>query len=300
MKFITILFALFAILAIYSSSVSAQSDCSTCELVINFIEEYAENNSSEEVILQALDSLCALFPSYASTCDAIAAQGLSQVIAWINQNETPQTICTQLGLCSTQSSTQPTKVTLPKFSDLKKFKLPSKTYSRPAHSTHRIGDAECAACEEVISTIEMWLDQTDNEDDVISAVEIVCTYMPDWDATCDAIVEAEVPQVVEWIEKYENSTIVCNQLSMCPSSNGLVRVTDNCGECQNIVATIENWVASSATEQQVETYLDVACTLVPQWTSICDNVIAQSVPQIVSWAEAQETPQDICTQLNVC
>jgi len=281
------------------SSPAKAQDCATCEYIISIIETYAENNQSEEFILQALDSLCTLFPSYASTCDAIAAQGLDEVISWINQNESPQTICTQLGQCSSSKSSS-IKHPLPKFSDLKNFKIPSKL-SRPSHklSTHQIGDAECSGCEEVISIIEQWLDQSDNQDEVITAIEVVCTFMPDWETTCDAMIEAEVPNVVDWIEKYENATMVCNQLQLCGASK-LIRVSDNCGDCQQIVAAVENWVATSSTESQIESYLDVACTLVPQWTNLCDAVIAQSVPQIVSWAEANETPQTICTNLDVC
>jgi len=210
MKTSAIFVALFAIFAF--TSVKAQ-DCATCELVINFIEGYVENNSTESQILQVLDSVCSLFPSYATTCDAIADQGLAQIIAWIQQNESPQTICTQLGLC-TSSKTETVVNSLPKFSDIKNSHIPSKISFVKTHTTH-VEQAQCGSCEEVVSIIEEWLDQTDNQDEVISAIEIVCTYMPDWESTCDAMIAAEIPNVVAWIDKYENSTVVCNQLGMC-------------------------------------------------------------------------------------
>jgi len=164
---------------------------------------------------------------------------------------------------------------------------------------------ECGSCENVISVIEEWLDQSSSQQEVINAVEVVCTYMPDWTDTCDAMVAAGIPTVITWIETYENSTVVCNQLGMCTPAPvvkplPVFHSQDECGECESIVTMIENYVASNTSIGAIEAYLDIACTIVPQWTSLCENVIAQELPQIIAMLEQQESPQTVCTTLGAC
>ena len=190
-----VIFALFALLAIFSASSTVKAqDCGTCELVMNFVEQWVENNATETQILQYLDTICSLFPSYQTTCDAVASQGITQVIAWINSNETPETICTQIGMCSSKKAThyksfnkisKPTltkmngKVQVPTLDALMKAKiLPSKPLK--VNAPQGFG---CSGCLEVISVIENWLDQSNNQQEVITAVEVVCTYMPGWETT---------------------------------------------------------------------------------------------------------------------
>lgn len=295
MKFLVVLVALLAI----SSTVKAQ-DCGTCELVMNFIEGWVESNATETQILNYLETICGLFPSYTTTCDAIASQGISQIIAYINANETPEEICTQMGLCSSSKSTKPSKIVVPNFDDLRKIKIPTPAMKKPAA---KVGDVQCSGCEEVISIIENWLNQSSSQSEVVSAVEIVCTYMPGWEATCDAMVAMGVPTAVSWIDTYENPTVVCGQLGLCSSSKKQKPVkhfTDDCGECGEVITLIENYVASNTSIAVIENYVNVACTFVPQWTSMCEMYIDGEIPQIVQWIEQDASPTTICTDIGLC
>jgi len=297
---VAIIFALFALFA-----ASNAQNCGSCEIVIQIIETYVENNATEQQILQALDTLCTLFPQYQATCDQIASQTLGQIISYIEDNETPTQVCTQLGLCSSSS---PYSVTMGKFNIPLKDVLKLQDLPKPSHTKGQgCGQSvECGSCEDVISVIETWLDQSGNQQEVITAVEIVCTYMPGWETTCDAIVAAGVPTVVNWIDTYENSTVVCNQLGMCGAvaeekpTPVEVQSSDDCSECTQIVSTIENYLASNYSLSIIETYLDIACNFVPQWTSVCENFIVQELPQIIAMIEAEEDPQTICTSLGAC
>jgi len=107
--------------------------------------------------------------------------------------------------------------------------------------------------------------------------------------------------LVGWIDEYENNSVVCYQLGLCPKfSPQIVHVTDDCGECQQIVATIENWMLSNASISVISTYLDLACALIPQWESVCEGFIVSELPQIIKLIEADEDPLTICTTIDVC
>jgi saposin len=297
------LIALFAFLALFSLSNVHAQECDSCTLVVGWIENWVDNNETETTILGWIEQICNAFPGYSAVCDQIADQGLTQIIAWINQDESPDTICQQLGLCTSLHKSQSAKpANLFNLKDIKKMNaLPKITIPGFPKAKSPKQDVECSGCEEAIGVIETWLDNTSNQDEVITAVEIVCSYMPDWESTCDNIVTVGVPTVINWIEEYENSTLVCGQLGMCSAlMKKPVTLQDDCTVCQQIVSMIETYAESNTAEQTIVSYLDIACALVPAWSSQCDSVIASEVPQILQWIEANETPQEICAQLDVC
>jgi saposin len=282
----SIVFAIFALLALFSTA-NAQANCDTCTFVIGIVENWVESNATEAEIQSYLDTLCSLVPGYASVCDGIVNQGLGQVIQWIQENETPTEVCQQLGLCSSMK------------------KLPATAQIN--HITIPTDDIDCTTCEYVITVVETWLDNANNQQDVITTLEVVCTYMPDWTSTCDAIIAYGVPTVVNWVEEYENATTVCTQIEECPSAKSCAKpmkpakVDDaTCGICGDIVSTIENYVAQGSTETEIENYLEIVCALIPQWSATCNSIVVSEVPQIISYLEQNQTPDQICTEINLC
>jgi len=266
MKAVILILALVAILA----PTAFAQECAACETVITMVEGWVASNATEQQITQYLETVCLLVPGYSAVCDSIVSEGVAEIITWIKENETPQTICTQLGLCS---SIKPT-----------------------------VDDLECEGCEDVIGYVEQWLANTNNQQEVVAAVEVVCTYMPGWESTCDAIIAAGVPDVITMIETYENKTTVCVQLDLCTGKKlPLLKSPEGqCQDCKSIVETIDNWVTMNASEETIEGSLATACTLIPQWQGICSSVIKQEVPQIIKWVESSESSDAICSSLGLC
>jgi len=294
-----ILFVCFAFLAFGSVSVKAQGECYICQTVIQLIEGWVESNATVSQIEQYLDGICNLIPSYGAICTAIVNQGLPEILQYIEQNESPQQICTQLGLCSSVTVINgglinSHKVAIP-LKELQKLSPAILTSIKP----HKVGNAQCDLCEQIIGAIENWMENTNDQSEVITAVEVVCTYMPQWETTCDAIIEAGVPTVIGWIAQNENNTVVCGQLGICGAKKPMAP-QDDCGMCEQIVTTVYYYVAQNYTESLMENYLDVACTIIPQWTSVCETFVQEELPQIIEWVEQNQSPDTICTSLGVC
>ena len=85
-----------------ASAVAAPQDgmCTVCQAIVGFVESYLEQNSTEAQIQARLDAACALTGPFATECKALVDQYLPQIIAWVEKNETPQDICTKLGVCN--------------------------------------------------------------------------------------------------------------------------------------------------------------------------------------------------------
>jgi len=285
-----------AVSCTFFAPAQAQVNCGLCETVITLVETWVENNATETEIEQYLNTICALFPQYQATCDQIADQGLAQVIQWIEQNETPTQICTQLGFCTSNKGTVMPSPHKSLLNQLSKILAPPKKVS---------DDAECDTCEEVIGYIETWLENSNNQQDVVTAVEVVCTYMPDWETTCDAIIAAGVPEVVNWIATNENSTVVCIQLGLCdgeiPQVISEVAIPDDdCDDCTEVLGYIEDWIAANATQQQIVQYLDTLCSLIPNYETLCDTIVETEIPAIIADLEANQPPAVICNELGLC
>jgi len=277
--FVTFLLGTFLI-----QSASAQQ-CGLCETLIQYIEGLVENNSTVQEIEQELETICALVPAYQQVCDQIVEQGVPQIVQWIEQNETPEEVCTQLGLCTSKD------VAHPKILPINWGKILGQ-------------DSECSDCEYIIGVIEQWMDNTNNQQEIVTAVEIVCTYMPDWESTCDAIIAAGVPEVIQWIDTYENNTVVCNQLGMCSDVDVQIynapQPEDDCSDCTQLVQWIENWVSQNSTETEITLYLETVCTLIPGYTTLCDQIVENELPVIIQYLENNESPSTICGQIGVC
>jgi len=274
----TLFVALLACIAFAPNTVKAQN-CATCETIILLIEQWVEQNQTETQIIQYLDTICAAFPQYQATCDQIAQAGVTQIIQYIEQNETPEEVCTQLGQCSSKDA---------------KIRQ----------------TAECDTCEEAIGYIDNWLSNSNDQQEVITAVEVICTYFPEWSATCDAIVQAGVPQVINWILTNENATVVCTQLTLCgtakvqppaPKPAVTMPAQDSCTPCTIIVGYVEAWLNENATEAQIIGYLEIVCAALPsQYQQTCDTIVATEVPAIIQYLENGQTPEQICTAIGLC
>jgi len=281
MKSIVLLIAVLAIFLSKPGSSEAQS-CGDCEIVITFVETWVDANATDQEIASYLDIACStIFSSEEATCDAIVSQGLGEIIGWLNQNETPEQVCVQLGFCTS---------TL--------FKGLSKVASFKTSAIQQT--EECSDCESVIGHIENWMNATSNQGEIITTVEIVCTFMPEWESVCDNIIDAGVPDVIQWIEEEENSTVVCGQLGMCGTQQPKKIKQSDCGGCETIIGFIENWALNNATAQEIETYVDAICPFIPDYSQQCTEVIAQEIPVILQYIEQDESPSVICAEIGLC
>ena len=77
--------------------------CDFCDLSIIAIEDYLDSNHTLTELEQSLDSLCSKTP-LSSICTNLVNSYLPQIVAYLEQKENPQTICNQLGFCSSNPS----------------------------------------------------------------------------------------------------------------------------------------------------------------------------------------------------
>jgi saposin len=80
-----------------------QTPCAVCEMIVQVVETYVDNNATLSQIEAKLDGLCGDLPSpYNGECTLIVNSYLPQIVAWLQNDEPPATVCAQLSLCSSK------------------------------------------------------------------------------------------------------------------------------------------------------------------------------------------------------
>jgi len=74
-----------------------------------------------------------------------------------------------------------------------------------------------------------------------------------------------------------------------------------CSICELAVSVADNYLAQNATQTQIEKKLQSICNLLPEpFSDECNQFVMQYTPQIIAWIEANEDPQEFCTQIGLC
>jgi len=85
------------------------------------------------------------------------------------------------------------------------------------------------------------------------------------------------------------------------ASAGTLRDGVDCSICQFVVSYIDGFIAQNqnATDEQIEQAIEKVCNLLGPYSSQCDAIVQDEVPDIVEWL-ADMTPTEVCQQLNQC
>jgi len=261
-----------------------QNVCAVCELIVQVAESYVEQNATEREIKQKLDQVCRDLPSpYNGECVLIVNAYLSQIIKWLENNEPPHTLCTQLALCS-----------------YKRDVVVEQAKKRA------VQQSPCAVCEIVVQVAENYLEQNKTVAEIEQKLDQVCNDLPSpYNGECTLIVEAYLPQIIEWLQNDEPPATLCAQLSLCSSQQKRVERRDiqqsPCAVCEIVVQVAENYLNNNSSFSELEAKVDQVCDDLPApYNGECVLIAAAYLPQIVAWIDANEQPATFCGQVGLC
>jgi len=252
--------------------------------IVNLIEDYLDQDSTQKEIEIALEVVCEFLPeNYQATCEAFFEAGIPQIVEWIEQYENASVVCSQMGLCSSSSE------------------IVKPLIVKPA-------DSVCDACTFLLNAVESWVESNRTITEIQNYLDTLCNLIPGYSQVCDAMVDYELPTIIQWLENTENPHEVCTQLGLCSSSKNMMMIKvngnqlgDNCVLCQFVVSSAEAWLEANATEAQIEQYLEVLCNTLPSGLAEeCDSIVETEVPMIIQYLKQNYTPQQICQKLGFC
>jgi hypothetical protein len=88
----------------FNTKVTDNTTCIACVYIVSMAEDWLTSNTTVTEIIEFLDDICSAdLPSFGPICDSIANMGFAQFISYVENYETPEILCVQLGICSPSS-----------------------------------------------------------------------------------------------------------------------------------------------------------------------------------------------------
>jgi len=158
-------------------------------------------------------------------------------------------------------------------------------------------DLKCTACETVISLVDHWLDEGKTHEEIKKLVAQVCSYVgPKYADICSALLDGELEQIIKYIETMEPKQ-VCETIKLCPAE---FKDNTGCSVCKFIVDALENYIEDPHSEQQIVNLLDRLCKMFPKYESVCDQLVAYGVMELVELIKQKGDPQEVCQIIKLC
>ncbi|KAG0714881.1 Prosaposin [Chionoecetes opilio] len=170
--------------------------CVLCEFVLQQIDQFLEDNTTKNEIIEAVDFVCAHLPStLMNDCIGfVDLYGDSIIDLLVNQDLDPKLICQSLTLCKPASLT-----------GLKATRSLDK----------------CQICEAIVTQVDNELEREDTERLIDNLLENVCKYMPfHTSRQCRDMVEVYGPYVANLLAELLVPKKVCEELHACHRTPG--------------------------------------------------------------------------------
>ncbi|XP_018934839.1 prosaposin isoform X1 [Cyprinus carpio] len=170
--------------------------CAICEFVMKEIEDKVQDHTSEEEIVQAVETICDILPSTLTPqCkDLIETYGQA-IIELLVQEADPKTICTFLALCNGVSHVS--------VMDKQRFEA----------------GGFCDVCKMAVRYVDGILEQNATQAEIEDAVLKVCNFLPDAVRDeCNQLIEQYEPLLVQLLLQTLDPDFVCMKLGACPEA----------------------------------------------------------------------------------
>jgi len=244
---------------------TANDNCATCELIVDFLINELKDNKTDEAIVEALEKVCRVVPVDAATCKDFVDTYAAMVIKMILDNSTPAQICSAIGLCG-------------------QMKV-------------KADDQKCQLCLIVANVVEAELNNQKTQEEIVKLVQHACSLMPANDKqTCLNMVDTYTGYLISLIESMESPESVCEMISFCPTPPTNLE----CEICTYAASYLESEVANGKTEEEIENLLGKVCDLLPNMdTSLCKQTVDQLTDMIIQMMQ-MVPPRNICEEIKLC
>jgi len=124
---------------------------------------------------------------------------------------------------------------------------------------------QCSQCEQIVTFLEDWIENNSTDAQIEQYLETLCQVFPGIQALCDQMTQWGIEYFIQYLKSNENPQALCQQIGLCTSRVTVVAAPsqDSCSGCTTLVGAIESWIASSATESEIEAALDTVCQMIP-------------------------------------
>ncbi|EAL67631.1 hypothetical protein DDB_G0279713 [Dictyostelium discoideum AX4] len=197
------------------------TECEACQIVIGYVENLVlHSNKTQGEIEKELDKLCNMVsPRYKPTCDSIVSVYTTEIIQLILNKETPDLICKEIKVCTTEWEINTTKL-FSKITEIAMKEIHSVAQKSKSHQltqNNLRSTSECEICQVFVSKLESYISTNKSQEEIMEELDNACDYMKSFEQQCKQMVQDYVPELIEIMSTTEDPNKVCSQISLCPN-----------------------------------------------------------------------------------
>merc|ERR1712183_882082 len=251
--------------------------CQVCTEAMGQLENYLEEDSTEEEIIQALERVCDLVQGdLKMECVETINGYTAEIVQSILNKVHPSDVCQYIGLCAA------------------KLKVPSPK------------DLQCELCKYIAGELDKVLDEDSTKKEIEEAMEQACDQLPsDEQDECRSFIKMYAPQIIEYLLGELTPKSVCKEIGQCSAQKYMKSkpVTDDetCEICKLVATELDQVFDEDSTQKEIEEALENVCNILPSSIkSECDDFIEEYTPQIIQLLEEKLQPESLCKQIGLC
>ncbi|XP_047198414.1 prosaposin isoform X2 [Hippoglossus stenolepis] len=300
-----------------------QNDDEVCQDCIKFLTdaqaEAKANSSFTDSLIENIENQCdQLGPGLSEMCKQYVSRYGTLVVEQLMSMQ-PKDICVHVGFCTAAlkkfipmlklhaAKTLSAAKTLPALKMVPATKMES-----AKSSMVRVSESPtCTICEFVMKQLEDTLKDQKTEEEVIHAVEKVCTYLPrTLTAQCKDLIETYGQAIIDLLVQQADPKTICTVLALCNDANrAYVPALDQtrfkaggyCEVCKMAINYIDRILEKNATEEQIKEAVRKVCSFLPDsFQAECDQMIVQYEPMLVQLLLQMLDPDFVCMKMGAC
>uniref|UniRef100_A0A8C2XC95 Prosaposin n=1 Tax=Cyclopterus lumpus TaxID=8103 RepID=A0A8C2XC95_CYCLU len=273
-----------------------QENADVCVDCVKFLTdaqaEAKANTSFVNSLIENFENQCDfLGPSLADMCKQYVSQYGSLVIDQLMSME-PKDLCIHAGFCTA------TKKSIPMLKLLAAKAVPA----LKLFPATKVGSAKVIRLGSSVKLIHCLF-----QEEVVHAVEKVCTYLPSsLSAQCKDLIETYGQAIIELLVQQPNMYIWIitdfgSKFSPAALDQTVFKTGGYCPVCKMVVNYIDRILEKNATEEQIEEAVRKVCSFLDDsFQTECDQMIQQYEPMLIQLLLQMLDPDFVCMKMGAC
>ncbi|XP_053381659.1 uncharacterized protein LOC123562193 [Mercenaria mercenaria] len=280
-------------------------ECDICEGVIEIVDQFLEDNATDEKINQTLYNLCSGLPDGAIK-DLCTQNVVPAIMSVVEQGFDPEKTCSLAGLCNDNRQKKKTQEVHKQVKDFRNDREIS-NIEKDSQENGNLKDLKCEVCKAVIEEIDAVLKQNASIEKVNETIYEVCSELPG--ALQDVCLQA-APQIVDALKSGVDPTQACGSIGLCSSSSEasvtpeeeVEDINNNVGDikcdiCTLIIQGLDEIIGKNSSEQKINATIYKICNDLPGSAKSYCIILA---PVVLKEVESGVDPTTACSVMKLC
>lgn len=264
-------------------SIVGSVQCDVCKLVINFVQQQLDKNSTEAEAKAEVEKLCSALGSLKSECNTLVDSFFDRIWQLLVDRVDPTTVCSEIQLCS---SAQLAKIT-----------------------AVQVKSVQCDVCKIAARFLQQFADKNTTEAEVQKELEQLCNVLGSLKDECETLLTDFFPEFWNAIVNKLDPSSVCASIGLCSSASKAAELpkptvlqvkVDGCDICKKVVEALQTLLLSNTTEDMAEKEVKKVCFFLGPLDDECKTMIDTYFPQMWQLLQEELSPDQVCAELKLC